>query len=227
MQLRVGCASNPQTTIHSKAISMEPPQQPLSICFYDKKEPFYEFSNFFTNKNSKPIVFINDLYWRSTEQYFQAAKFFLPESARHMEYYNIIQSTDSPMKCVILGQQKIKGGYAGKWVVNKLTDDRTLNDVIHQYSDLAILPDWHTDRDDIMYTALTFKFTQNKDLEKMLIKTGTTEIIEASPRDNYWGWGADKQGKNMLGKILMRVRSDLQTVRPLRPNGLASLQTRT
>lgn len=28
-------------------------------------------------------------------------------------------------------------------------------------------------------------------------------LVEDSPRDSYWGIGANRNGKNMLGKILM------------------------
>lgn len=42
------------------------------------------------------------------------------------------------------------------------------------------------------------------------MSTGEAKIIEASPRDAYWGWGSDKKGKNMLGIILMRLREKLK-----------------
>jgi ribA/ribD-fused uncharacterized protein len=176
----------------------------MSIEFYEKTAPYYEFSNFYMSP--KMNIQIDGKSWISTEQYFQAAKFYMPESERHMEYFNIIQSTDSPMKCMYVARQKKKGGYAGKWVVNKLTDKRTLNDVIEKYQDLAIRADWDDVRNDVMYLALTAKFTQNENLKKLLKDTGDAEIIEASPRDDYWGWGKNKDGQNMLGKLLMKCR---------------------
>jgi predicted NAD-dependent protein-ADP-ribosyltransferase YbiA (DUF1768 family) len=42
------------------------------------------------------------------------------------------------------------------------------------------------------------------------LATGDEEIIENSPIDSYWGCGADGQGKNMLGKILMETRDILR-----------------
>ncbi len=139
------------------------------IEFYEKTTPYYEFSNFYMSP--KMIIAIDEFSWISTEQYFQAAKFYKPESKRHMEYFNIIQSTDSPMKCMLVARQKKKGGYAGKWLVNKLTDKRTLNEVIEKYQDLAIREDWDDVRVDVMYTALVAKFTQNEYLKKLLKET--------------------------------------------------------
>ena len=38
-------------------------------------------------------------------------------------------------------------------------------------------------------------------------------MLEYSRKDSYWGNGGDGSGKNMLGKVLMRVRRDLQTLK--------------
>ena len=61
-----------------------------------------------------------------------------------------------------------------------------------------------------MYECVLAKFLQNSYLGEKLKSTGTEELIENSPVDSYWGCGADGSGKNMLGKILMRIRQDLQ-----------------
>jgi predicted NAD-dependent protein-ADP-ribosyltransferase YbiA (DUF1768 family) len=178
-----------------------------TIQFYEKSEPFYEFSNFYTDTKNK--ILIDEKLWINTEQYFQAMKFYNINSDSHMNYFDCIQSVDSPMKAMILGRQKQKGGYAGNWTINKKTDIRTLNEVIKIYSDITIRDDWNYVRDEIMEKALLAKFSQNEKLKTILINTKDNEIIEASPRDDYWGWGKDKTGKNMLGKLLMKIRSTL------------------
>jgi len=38
-----------------------------------------------------------------------------------------------------------------------------------------------------MKKALYAKFTQDHILKTLLLETGDNEIIEASPRDSYWG----------------------------------------
>ena len=51
--------------------------------------------------------------------------------------------------------------------------------------------------------------------------TGERELVENSWRDNYWGWGPNRDGMNMLGKIMdggPRPISSLQVIRELRGN---------
>ena len=40
--------------------------------------------------------------------------------------------------------------------------------------------------------------------------TGERELIEDSWRDGFWGWGENRDGKNMLGKLWMEVRAELR-----------------
>ena len=70
--------------------------------------------------------------------------------------------------------------------------------------------DWEQEKVKVMYKALLVKFTQHKKLQDMLLGTGNRELIEHSPYDRYWGDGGDGSGENMLGKLLMKVRGELQ-----------------
>jgi hypothetical protein len=70
--------------------------------------------------------------------------------------------------------------------------------------------DWEVVKDDVMRKAVLRKFEHRADLRALLLDTGNEEIIENSPIDSYWGCGADGQGKNMLGKILMETRDILR-----------------
>jgi ribA/ribD-fused uncharacterized protein len=71
-------------------------------------------------------------------------------------------------------------------------------------------PNWDEKRNSIMYTVLMLKFQYNPILMEKLLATGEEELVEDSPKDWYWGWGADHTGENMLGKILMEVRDQLR-----------------
>ena len=70
--------------------------------------------------------------------------------------------------------------------------------------------DWESAKDAIMHEAVLAKFTQHDDLREILLNTGDAEIVEHTANDRYWGDGGDGRGKNMLGKILMRVREELR-----------------
>jgi ribA/ribD-fused uncharacterized protein len=69
--------------------------------------------------------------------------------------------------------------------------------------------DWEDVKDEVMYQCVKDKFTRNQDLKQKLIDTGNEELIEGNTwNDTYWGVCRGR-GKNMLGKILMRVRDEI------------------
>lgn len=70
-------------------------------------------------------------------------------------------------------------------------------------------PDWESVKEDIMREALEAKFHQHPELAALLSSTGDALLTEASPKDGYWGTGADGKGKNRLGELLMQVRATL------------------
>jgi ribA/ribD-fused uncharacterized protein len=72
-----------------------------------------------------------------------------------------------------------------------------------------IRKDWESVKEDVMYTALKAKFTQNSYLRAELLKTGTKELIEHTKNDSYWADGGDGSGKNRLGILLMNLRKEL------------------
>lgn len=60
--------------------------------------------------------------------------------------------------------------------------------------------------DEILY----HKFTQHRDLREELFQTYPAELIGNSPKDSFWGVGADGNGSNELGKALVRLRTRLR-----------------
>jgi ribA/ribD-fused uncharacterized protein len=85
---------------------------------------------------------------------------------------------------------------------------------------------WEQVAQDIVYKACYAKFTQNPELEKALMATGDTILVEASPRDPIWGIGlagndpralnrSTWKGLNWLGEILTRVREDIKVFRAM------------
>lgn len=79
---------------------------------------------------------------------------------------------------------------------------------------------WDEVKFDIVVKANMAKFSQNEDLLKLLLRTGTEVIVEASPFDKIWGIGLGESdplaksphtwdGENLLGFALMDVRDVL------------------
>ena len=108
--------------------------------------------------------------------------YFQAQKFAGTEHENKIRKAPSPMKAAELGRtRKVK-----------------------------IRRDWDKVKDNVMYDAVKAKFTQHKDLKNLLLETGAIQLVEHTENDNYWGDGGDGKGKNMLGKILMRLRDELK-----------------
>lgn len=89
---------------------------------------------------------------------------------------------------------------------------------------LQLRPDWEEVKDKVMYDVCHAKFVSSPTRPKLtemridekLLATGDEELVEGNTwHDNYWGnCTCDKckdiTGKNMLGKTLMRIRSELK-----------------
>lgn len=68
---------------------------------------------------------------------------------------------------------------------------------------------WESMKVGVMKEALLAKFQQHEELRKVLLQTNNSKLIEHTENDSYWGDGGDGKGKNMLGVLLMQVRSEL------------------
>jgi ribA/ribD-fused uncharacterized protein len=75
----------------------------------------------------------------------------------------------------------------------------------------ATAEDWETRRVDVMRRGLLAKFTSNEALKDILLGTGDAKIEEESPAESFWGIGADGQGENWTGKLLMELRDSLRS----------------
>lgn len=61
-------------------------------------------------------------------------------------------------------------------------------------------------RDILMVKAMGHEYVRRK-----LLQTGDRELIENSWRDPVWGWGPNRDGLNMLGKLWMEVRTEIRS----------------
>ncbi len=74
--------------------------------------------------------------------------------------------------------------------------------------------DWSKIKFDRMLRILRAKFSQHADLKEILIATGAARLVESGTTDNAVNrlWGeVNGKGKNMLGLLLMQVRTELQS----------------
>lgn len=153
-----------------------------------------KFSGVFSQWFHAPFV-IEGIRYETAEQYMMAKKALL---FNDYEHYVLIMNEANPQRCKALGKD-VRNFDAACW-------DRC--------------------KEEIVYNGNYAKFDQNIKVRKYyLFNTGDTILAEASPFDTVWGIGLEAsdpdatdpskwKGQNLLGKILMRVRSDLMEKYP-------------
>jgi ribA/ribD-fused uncharacterized protein len=144
---------------------------------------------FLSNFHASPIV-LDDRSWPTVEHYYQAQKSFAPE------YQAAIAAAATPGRAKRLGTLPTLPRK-----VSRMSWFRRNN--------AAPRGDWLDVRVEVMRQALVAKFTQNLGLAARLFATGEAELIEDSARDDFWGVGANGDGDNWLGRLLMEVRHTL------------------
>ena len=70
-------------------------------------------------------------------------------------------------------------------------------------------PDWGSKKVAVLEEILRAKLAQHPEAQEALRKSGNEDIVEDSPTDYFWGEGADGSGENMLGRLWMKIRSEL------------------
>ena len=85
---------------------------------------------------------------------------------------------------------------------------------------------WSKKKFDRMRGVLHAKFEQHDDLRTLLLSTGTRRLVESatvdSPVNRLWG-EVNGVGQNMLGILLMEVRSELSKSKPRKAKGTDAL----
>ncbi len=66
---------------------------------------------------------------------------------------------------------------------------------------------WEEIKVGIMYEICRLKMLQNPYVLHKLLQSGDLDMVEDSTKDNFWGWGPNKDGRNELGRIWMKLRA--------------------
>ena len=158
---------------------------PAFVFFWHEYEEHGHFSQWY------PAPFqVEGIRYLHNEQYMMAKKALLFKDTRT---YNKIMAESDPAKCKALGKSAAN---------------------FNQYL-------WDSCKEEVIYNANYAKFSQNPALKAALLATGDAILAEASPSDPIWGIGMKAtdpnsqdpskwQGKNLLGKALMKVRDKLK-----------------
>lgn len=68
---------------------------------------------------------------------------------------------------------------------------------------------WEDIKVGIMEDICRHKLQQHPYVQSKLLQTGDLPLVEDSPKDDCWGWGPNKDGRNELGKVWMRLRDEM------------------
>lgn len=71
-------------------------------------------------------------------------------------------------------------------------------------------PDWDAVKLDVMRSILRAKADQHEYVRRKLLATGDRLLVEDSWRDDFWGWGPNRDGQNWLGRLWMELRDELR-----------------
>ena len=144
-------------------------------------------SGWLSNMSPYKIV-VDDIFWKTAEAYFQSLRFAPDDTVRET-----IRMQKSPIAAKMVAKQNVS-----RMVVTPMSEQDVEN----------------------MRITLRLKFKCNQiPLEDNLLRTGDRTIIEdCSARRTESGafWGASElpngllYGQNMLGKLLMELRSELK-----------------
>lgn len=72
---------------------------------------------------------------------------------------------------------------------------------------MQVRDDWAEAKLSAMQIALQAKFSTYPALRDLLLSTAGAVLMEASQNDLFWGAGRCGSGENMLGQLLMQLRS--------------------
>ncbi|MCK4454129.1 NADAR family protein [Candidatus Parcubacteria bacterium] len=96
-------------------------------------------------------------------------------------------------------------------IVEKIFKARSADDA-YRIAKRYLRNDFGKYRDDDlknMEDIVRHKLKQNPYVMHKLMQTGKRKIVEDSPKDDFWGWGKKRNGRNELGKIWMKLRDKI------------------
>lgn len=154
-----------------------------SLITDDERVGFYERDHYYLSNFSAFAIYWRFVRWPTTEHAYQASK-FSPDSVIH-EQIRYAYSAHDAFKIAEMNAKNATMYNWGKDGVNaKLL---TMKEILRAKTD------------------------QHEYVRRKLLATGERELIEDSWRDDFWGWGPNKDGQNQLGKLWMEIRSELRS----------------
>ncbi|MFA6609070.1 MAG: NADAR family protein [Candidatus Paceibacterota bacterium] len=137
-------------------------------------------------------------FYKTKDPHGYMSNFYRSRIFLNGKWWNTVEHYYQAMKTVFVDEQEMVRFAKTPRIARELGQTVTFRD--------------HFDKDKyhVMKDAVLAKFVQHRELREQLLATNDEVLIEDSPVDYYWGCGADGTGQNMLGKVLMEVRTELR-----------------
>ncbi|CAN0859652.1 Riboflavin biosynthesis protein PYRR, chloroplastic [Linum grandiflorum] len=157
-----------------------------SIIFFNKAwDPYGAFSKFSPHPIKMPDENGVLVSWSSVEHYYQACKFMGVNDPGARDCMEKIRCAKSPEEAARVGRS------------------------MQRMHPQLVRADWEKVKIDVMYSGLRYKLLNYPYLNSMLVETAGCVLVEASPNDVFWGGGREGEGLNHMGRLLMKLRSEL------------------
>ena len=180
--------------------------QEACVKFYKAWDAFGALSNFYPSEVRLPMACSEKpRSWRTVEHFYQAHKFCpcgggcdpwvgTPGGAG-AEDTDVAERRRALVERIWRAETPENAARVGRWAENAQPE--------------LMRPDWAEAKLGVMEAALHAKFRDDAGARAVLLSTGAATLAEDSPRDAFWGVGADGRGQNHLGRLLMLVRASL------------------
>lgn len=124
--------------------------------------------------------------WPTVEHFYQAQKFSKVDDPLAIDAMDRIRTAPAPEEAARIG--------------------RTLQ----RSCPHLIRPDWNSVKMAVMRAAVVAKMKAHPAVAMLLRSTSGCEVQEDSPHDAIWGVGRDGDGTNLLGKMFMEIRDEIE-----------------
>lgn len=106
----------------------------------------------------------------------------------------------------------LAGGYSADALADKIMHATSAHDAFRyaQGNKVHQVDHWDDIKVGEMREILRLKAEQHEYVRRKLLATGDRELVENSWRDDFWGWGPNRNGQNVLGKLWMELRAELR-----------------
>lgn len=163
-----------------------------------------QLSNFYAL--TTPLPFLGASY-ATSEHLYQALKYaYFQDHRTSMQGVALIEeirTQSTPYKAKVLASGPPRGKPRYEWqqsLYNRAS--------FYAKQGVTLHPSWEEVKVNVMKDVLRLKFFCNPDCYATLLSTGDAMLVERTDSDAFWGDGRQGTGQNILGKLLMRIRSD-------------------